>query len=115
MIKKWLDDMSLLQAISYISRVLGIPPGRITKSHCALKHIFIMTSFEMAAKETVGEFKLCIVLLIFHRISQFLFLFYGLEVMNFKYAKQINKKSLEMCLKTIRYTFFSRFSNELSN
>ena len=52
----------------------------------------------MAAKETVGKSKLCIVLAILDRISQSFFLF--LEVTDAEFA---NKKPLLFCQKTITY------------
>ena len=51
-----------------------------------------MTSFIMAAKETVGKSKLCIVLPILDRITQSFFILYILEVTDSEYAKKINKK-----------------------
>ena len=51
-----------------------------------------MTSFKMAAKETVGKSKLCIVLPILDRISQSFFILYILEATDFEYAKTINNK-----------------------
>ena len=48
----------------------------------------------MAAKETVGKSKLCIVLAILDRISQSYFILYILEVIDSEYAKKITKKPL---------------------
>ena len=53
-----------------------------------------MTSFKMAAKETVGKSKLCIVLPIPDRISQTFVILYILEVIDSEYAKKITKKTL---------------------
>ena len=53
-----------------------------------------MTSFKMAAKETVGKSKLCIVLAILDRISQSFFILYILEVTDSEYAKKITRKPL---------------------
>ena len=68
-----------------------------------------MTSFKMAAKETIGKSKLCIVLAILDRISQSFFILYILEVTDSEYAKKINKKPLQFCQKTIIYIFFVDF------
>ena len=48
----------------------------------------------MAAKETVGKSKLCIVLAILDRISQSYFILCFLEVIDSEYAKKITKKPL---------------------
>ena len=48
----------------------------------------------MAAKETIGKSKLCIVVSILDRIAQSFFILYILEVIDSEYAKKINKKPL---------------------
>ena len=48
----------------------------------------------MAAKETVGKSKLCIVLPILDRLSQTFFILYILEVFDSEYAKKSTKKPL---------------------
>ena len=65
-----------------------------------------MTSFKMAAKETVGKSKLCIVLPIHDRNSQYFFILYILEGMDSEYRKKIDEKPVEMCIKTMKYIFF---------
>ena len=48
----------------------------------------------MAAKETVGKSKLCIVLAILDRISQSFLILYILEVTDSEFVKEINKTPL---------------------
>ena len=57
-----------------------------------------MTSFKMAAKETVGKSELCIVLPILDRVSQsfFYFIAYILDVIDSEYAKKITKDSVNL-------------------
>ena len=60
----------------------------------------------MAAKETVGKSKICIVLPILDRISQLFFVLYILEVIHSEYAKKISKKAAVNLSKDHKIYFF---------
>ena len=59
----------------------------------------------MAAKETVGKSKLCIVLAILDRISQSFFILYILEVTDSEFAKTIDKSHCNFVKKHNIYIF----------
>ena len=74
----------------------------------------IMTSLKMAAKETIGKYKLCIALAIPDRTSQSFFYFTHFRGHRFQICKENKQKATVNLSKDHNIYFFHRFSNALS-